>query len=204
MKSLWSQWMQTGDEHTLNDIMVQCKKVVSGVIYTHRFQVHEPYEDCLSEGLEAVLKALPRFDPQFITSKGEKVKLFSYVSLTAKRSIMFYTLRQQKYRQCGSIENAPQLSTMEHHDGVPFSVTRENFIKGVSRVISKRDARMKRKKMLPLVDVLNRYLSIAHYFNKMEFYRYARSEGWKDSYLRLFMAELIENSDELKRDTLQS
>jgi DNA-directed RNA polymerase specialized sigma subunit len=78
--------------------MVEVGKIVNGIIFKHKFTIWEPYDDLYQEAMEACTKALEKFDPTYVTSKGETATTFNYFSLTAKRCLKFYTMRNKKNR----------------------------------------------------------------------------------------------------------
>lgn len=74
-------------------------KIVRAILFTHKFmRFGTPGEDLVAEAMDNVWKALPKFDPEFVNKKGKKTTLFNYISLTAKRSMMFQTIRDKKWR----------------------------------------------------------------------------------------------------------
>lgn len=123
-------------------------KIINGIIFTHKFTIWESYDDLFQEASEACIKALPKFDPNYITSNGTRATAFNYFSLTAKRCLKFYTIRNKKNRNHQQIEDYQHLMKEEHE----FSreLVSDNFVRQVRQVFDN----TKHKKFLPLVDIL--------------------------------------------------
>ena len=82
-----------------DEILRDAREIVKGVIHTHRLTRFEPFEDLFQEGIIACMKSIKGFNPNFVISKGEKVKLFSYFSLVSKKSMVAYTFKTKNHRQ---------------------------------------------------------------------------------------------------------
>ena len=88
-------------------------KLIHGIIFTHRFIRFASFEDCEAFGVEAVVTALGRYDPSVMVPD-RKLKdgtmkptsLFSYLSLTIKRAIMFATIKQSEHKKAYSYEQS--------------------------------------------------------------------------------------------------
>jgi len=105
MFELWSRYSSLNKQE-IEYFWRKTTEVINGVIYTHRFQKYGcPFEDIQGVAIEAVLSALTRFNPEFINKEGKKTTLFNYISLVAKRSIMFYTLKQSAHHASSMHEN---------------------------------------------------------------------------------------------------
>ena len=98
MFELWSRYSSLNKQE-IEYFWRKTTEVINGVIYTHRFQKYGcPFEDIQGVAIEAVLAALTRFNPEFINKDGKKTTLFNYISLVAKRSIRFYTIKENKHK----------------------------------------------------------------------------------------------------------
>jgi len=174
-------------------IMVEVGKVINGIIFRHKFTVWEPYDDLYQEATEACMKALDRFNPFFVTSKGEYATTFNYFSLTAKRCLKFYTMRNQKNRNNYGIDDyAYSLEYTEDLSEGSGKMISDEFIKHLRDVFVKKG----HKKFLPLIDILQEYLDKIGSFNKRDYFKYCKSFGWSANLIRKFMKIIKENKHE--------
>lgn len=90
--------------------------LIRGVINTHRLYRFDGWDDAYSVGLETCLKNLDVFD----ATKG--FKLFSYLSISVKRSIIFTTLRNKKNREEQNLDDHGYLTTEQSNDVLNQSV----------------------------------------------------------------------------------
>ena len=98
-------------------IASQVRKIVRGTIFTHKFTMWMLYDDLESSSMEAVWRALPKFDPTYVNTKGRKGTIFNYVSLTAKRVCRQITLHDRKHRETSYIDSA----IIENIEGKPVN-----------------------------------------------------------------------------------
>lgn len=173
-------------------ILREVSKIINGIIFTHHFTVWEPYDDLFQEAAEACIKALEKFNPNYITSSGEKATAFNYFSLTAKRCLKFYTIRNKKNRNNYQLEDQTNnLPSME----LFFSnkIVIENFIKELTRIFNV----PKKNKLLDLIDILDDYLHKMGQFNKRDFFRFAKFYGWSPNLIRKFLKIIGDNQQKL-------
>lgn len=176
-----------------NKILIEVEKIVRGIIFTQKFTVWEPYDDLRQEALEACTKALDKFNPLFITSKGEYATAFNYFSLTAKRCLKFYTIKNQKNRKNKPIEDyQPYLTDEVDITESSKSIVSDSFIIQLKRVF--RDNGY--DKFLPLVDILQEYLEKIGEYNKRDFFRFAKFMGWSPNLIRKFLKIMNDHKDE--------
>ncbi len=173
--------------------MIEVGKIVNGIIFKHKFTVWEPYDDLYQEAMEACTKALEKFDPTFITSKGERATTFNYFSLTAKRCLKFYTMRNQKNRNNYAIDDYNNVLSYSA-DVIENSqqMVSSEFIKHLKEVFLQSG----HKKFIPIVDILKEYLEKIGAFNKRDFFRFAKSYGWSPNLIRKFLKIIKDNKDE--------
>lgn len=187
------------EERTINtralflreEILKEVSKIVNGIIFTHKFIVWETYDDLYQEASMACLKALDKFNPEYITSNGKKATAFNYFSLTAKRCLKFYTMKNKRNREGLPIEDHINNLTIEDRRNT------EDFIKNLiyeSRIIVNK----KYKKFNTLVDVLEVYLDTMKSYNKRDFFKYAKAFGWSSNLIRKFLKILKENKSEIE------
>lgn len=175
-------------------ILKEVSKIINGIIFTHKFTVWECYDDLYQEASMACLKALDKFNPEYITSSGKKATAFNYFSLTAKRCLKFYTIRNKKNRDNLEIEDhINNLFIDDEVDKKNNEAFIENFVDEVRLVFDK-----KHKKFIPLVDILDDYLKSMGTFNKRDFFKYSKSYGWSPNLIRKFLKIIKDNKDELE------
>lgn len=174
-------------------VMVEVGKIVNGIIFKHKFTIWEPYDDLYQEAMEACTKAMERFDPTFITSKGERATTFNYFSLTAKRCLKFYTMRNQKNRNNYGIDDyANTLSYTSDFIEHNSEMVSTEFIKHLKEIFLDSGY----KKFIPIIDILQEYLDKIGAFNKRDFFRFSKSYGWSPNLIRKFLKIIKENKDE--------
>lgn len=184
------------DPHALylrEKILVEVSKIVNGIIFTHKFTIWEPYDDLFQEALEACIKALEKFNPNYVTSSGKLATAFNYFSLTTKRCLKFYTIRNRKFRDNYQIDDYSEslTSTEESVHEMSHTIMSDDFIQQLYRIFSDQ----KTKKLNPLVDILKEYLEKIGRFNKRDFFRFAKSYGWSPNLIRKFLRIIRENEE---------
>lgn len=173
--------------------MVEVGKIVNGIIFKHKFTIWEPYDDLYQEAMEACTKALEKFNPNFITTKGERATVFNYFSLTAKRCLKFYTMRNKKNRDNFAIEDYDNtLSYNLDLSESSQSMISQDFIKHLKEIFVESGY----KKFIPIIDILEEYLQKIGYFNKRDFFRFAKSYGWSPNLIRKFLKIIKDNKEE--------
>ena len=174
-------------------IMVEISKIINGIIFKHKFRIWETYDDLYQEAIEACLKALEKFNPNYITTKGERATAFNYFSLTAKRCLKFYTIRNKKNRDNSQVD---EYENILYHDCDPMENSNafvyENFIKELKNIFTEEQ---KLKKFIPLVSILQNYLEKIGDYNKRDFFRFAKSYGWSPNLIRKFFKIIKEHKE---------
>ena len=178
-------------------ILAEVAKIVNGEIFTHRFTMWENYDDLFQEAMEACIKAMEKFNPNYITSKGIKATSFNYFSLTTKRCLKFYTIRNKKFR------NNPQIEDFIENITVSRNMT-ENSVKVASDMficqLKELLKDQKNQKFHPLIEVLENYLNHMGSYNKRDFFRFAKSYGWSPNLIRRFLKIIKDNKDLFYKD----
>ncbi len=174
-------------------IFKEIGKIINGIIFTHRFTAWENYDDLYQEASEACLKALPKFNPEFITSSGQKATAFNYFSLTAKRCLKFYTMKNKKHRDNYDIEDYAHEIVYGSSDNLSQDFVHDEIIMNMKRVF---DA-SKYKKFIPLVEILQEYLEKIGEYNKRDFFRFAKSYGWSPNLIRKFLKIMFEHKEDI-------
>lgn len=173
-------------------IMVEVGKITNGIIFKHKFTIWEPYDDLYQEAMEACTKALEKFNPNFITTKGERATAFNYFSLTAKRCLKFYTMRNKKNRDNYAIEDYDNTLSYDAFDSNGSQqMVSEEFVRNLKEVFLK----FGYKKFIPLIDIMQEYLEKIGSFNKRDFFRFCKSYGWSPNLIRKFLKIIKDNKD---------
>lgn len=170
--------------HLREKTLVEICKIINGIIFTHKFTVWEPYDDLFQEAVEACIKALEKFNPEYITSAGKKATAFNYFSLTTKRCLKFYTIRNRKFRDNYQLDDySENLTSSEFVHEMNETIVSDDFIQQLNQIFSDQ----KTRKLLPLVEILKEYLKKIGQFNKRDFFRFAKSYGWSPNLIRKFL-----------------
>lgn len=173
-------------------ILKEVCKIINGIIFKHKFTIWEQYDDLFQEASMACIKALDKFDPNFVTVKGKKTTAFSYFSLTAKRCLKFYTIRNKKNRNHQPIEDHEfQLKSKDNFIELNSKTAIDNVISQLREIFSTK----KYKKFNKLIDILEEYLQKIGVFNKRDFFRFGKSYGWSPNLIRKFLKIIKENKD---------
>lgn len=80
------------------------EKLVRTIIFLYAYNRFEPVDDLLQVGLENCIKSISSFNADYVNKRGKPTTLFNYFSLTAKRSMFFYTKRRQKHRNVRDLD----------------------------------------------------------------------------------------------------
>lgn len=175
------------------NIFKEIGKIINGIIFTHRFTAWENYDDLYQEASEACLKALPKFNPNFITSSGKKATAFNYFSLTAKRCLKFYTIKNKKHRDNYAIDDYAYQLVSDGENHISQSFIHEEIIQNIKRVFNT----TKFKKFIPLIEILQEYLEKIGEYNKRDFFRFAKSYGWSPNLIRKFLKIMAEHKEDI-------
>lgn len=174
-------------------IFKEIGKIINGIIFTHRFTAWENYDDLYQEASEACLKALPKFDPNFITKSGQKATAFNYFSLTAKRCLKFYTMKNKHHRDNYDIADYAHEITYGDGDHISQKFINNEIIMNIKKVFDTN----KYKKFIPLVEILQEYLEKIGEYNKRDFFRFAKSYGWSPNLIRKFLKIMFEHKEDI-------
>jgi len=174
-------------------IFKEVGKIINGIIFTHRFTAWENYDDLYQEATEACIKAMPKFNPNFITTSGQRATAFNYFSLTAKRCLKFYTIKNKKHRDNYAIDDYAHQMTYGDENHISQSFIQDEIIANIKRVFDGN----KYKKFIPLVEILQEYLEKIGDYNKRDFFRFAKSYGWSPNLIRKFLKIMFEHKEEI-------
>lgn len=177
----------------LRDLIIkEVSKIINGIIFTHKFTVWEHYDDLFQEAAVACLKALDKFNPNFITNDGKKATAFNYFSLTAKRCLKFYTIRNKKNRDSQDIDDHENDLIIADNIHESFSdLTIKNLVRQLRLIFDNK----KHKKFVKLIDIFEEYLDKVGFFNKRDFFRFSKSYGWSPNLIRKFLKIIKDNKE---------
>jgi hypothetical protein len=183
-----------------HEIITGAIPIVNGIVYTHKFHRFEPYDDCFQEGLAACVKALEKFNPNYIIKKtGQPVKLFNYFSLTAKGAMKYYTMRGYKHRLTSDADD-PAIVQIEAPE------MRINFnLDYVDKIVDYIRPLLKGVKRNMCLDVFHEYM-YARYgeFNRRDFMSYVRRNypDIKPNIIRLTLKQIQDEKEKIKEIVL--
>ncbi len=157
------------------------RNVIHGVIHTHRFTRFESLEDLESIAFQALLgkSGLCKFNANYTNYKGKKENLlFSYISLIVKRSLIFYTSREAKYRYTSPLPQTDDGELygdkMSSRDEFIYEEDNFNYIHFIDEMDAHIRYKFKGTRFYNCYDYLIQYLKINGYLNKRDFMRMVR------------------------------
>ena len=171
-------------------IFPHIREICIAEIFVHSFQRFENVDDLIHTGLEACLRAIPKFNPEFVNKQGRKARTFDYFSLIAKRSMLFHTLRNKENRLNSSYETMDNLIFTNRTVEDQTTEAIKNVIEKISRLEFSSDLWM----------VFVEYLRRMGSFKKRDFVRFAEAFGYSVPRIRGFMKELKQYKDEMYSD----
>lgn len=181
----------------LNEIMESTYKVIKGVIFKAELQKREKYNTCFQIAVEACIKALPRFNPEYGTA-------FNYLSLTAKRSIIYYLIKKAKKRSLSldyeymDDDTLKLRNFIKQEERTLRNLEIENFTDTINNLIQEKS---EHKSLSRVSKELREYLFYNQgIYEKKDFFAWGRSEGISSNLLRKFIKFLKENKDFLYRE----
>lgn len=157
------------------------KNVIHGVIHTHKFTRYENIQDLESVALQALLSksGLCKFNANYTNYKGKKENLlFSYISLIVKRSLIFYTSREAKYRYTNPLPTTDDGELygdkMASRNEFKYEEDNFNYIHFIEEMDSHIRPKFKDTRFYHCYDYLIKYLKINGRFDKRDFLRMVR------------------------------
>ena len=179
-------WTTPRARQLLNQLAPGIKKIVEAEVMVHSFWRWDNVEDLIQTGLEACIKSIRKFNPDYITSKGEVVKCFNYFSLTAKRVMIYSTMHNAPHRCNGQLDETFTRKNVDYKDSTTEGIN--NFLDKVRVIDFSRD-------LNGLKETLLLYVGTCGKFNKREFFRFARTMGHSTTKCRKFLKEFMEYKD---------
>lgn len=181
----------------LNTIMTETEKVIKGVIFRAGYHKREKYDICMQVATEACIKALPRFNPEFGTA-------FNYLSLTAKRSVIYYLIKKQKKKHLSldyeymDDENLKLKNLVKQEEHTLKNLEIENLTDTVLNLISENN---EHNSLTHVAQELREYLFYNQgKYDKKEFFKWAKADGISSNLLRKFVKFLKEHKDNLYKE----
>lgn len=179
---------------TLDYIMTETYKIIKGVIFRAELHKKERFDICFQIAVEACIKALPRFNPEFGTA-------FNYLSLTAKRSIIYYLIKKAKKRSL-SLDyeymddgNLKLQNLLQQEERTLRNLEIENLSDTVDNMI---DDDNEHKSLHHVNKELREYLFYHQgKYDKKDFFKWAKADGISSNLLRKFIKFLKENREDL-------
>jgi hypothetical protein len=181
----------------LESIMDETYKVIKGVIFRAEFQKKEKFNTCFQIAVEACIKALPRFNPEYGTA-------FNYLSLTAKRSIIYYLIKRAKKRNLSldyeymDDDNLKLENVIRQEERSLRNLEIENLTDTVDNIV---DEISEHKSLHNVNKELREYLFYHQgRYDKKDFFRWAKADGISSNLLRKFVKFLKENREKLYKE----
>lgn len=182
-------------QEILRLIYPQTLKLINGIIFTHKFHVYSPVDDLQQVAVEAIIKSIDKFNPQYITKKGSKVTIFNYMSLTAKNSMKYYTLRDKDHRvnvKMDAFENSQDwFLTDEDNDTI---LEKQSFIQRLRYIvddIESHHSQTKRRDGLIVREMIT-YIKERGDYDKRDFFRWCKFKGLSPNMIRKGIERLKE------------
>jgi hypothetical protein len=174
----------------LDEIMTETYKVIKGVIFRAEFHKREKYNVCFQIAVEACIKALPRFSPEYGTA-------FNYLSLTAKKSIIYYLIKRAKKRHLSldyeymEDDNLQLKNVVRQEEKTLRNLEIENLTDSISNMIQDKN---EHRSLAQVNKELREYLFYNQgKYDKKDFFRWAKADGVSSNLLRKFIKFLKEN-----------
>jgi hypothetical protein len=174
----------------LEKIMNETYKIIKGVIFRAEFHKKEKYNVCFQIAVEACIKALPRFSPEFGTA-------FNYLSLTAKKSIIYYLIKRAKKRHLSldydyvEDENLQLKNIVHQEEKTIRNLEIENFTDTIVNLIQDKN---EHASLASVNKELREYLFYNQgKYDKKDFFKWSKSQGLSSNLLRKFIKFLKEN-----------
>jgi hypothetical protein len=178
----------------LEYVMAETYKVIKGVIFRAEFHKKEKFDTCFQIAVEACIKALPRFNPEFGTA-------FNYLSLTAKRSIIYYLIKKAKKKHLSldfeymDDENLKLQNLVKQEERTLRNLEIENLTDTIDNMI---ETGNEHKSLHNVNKELRDYLFYHQgKYDKKDFFKWAKADGVSSNLLRKFIKFLKENRDVL-------
>jgi DNA-directed RNA polymerase specialized sigma subunit len=178
----------------LEKIMEQTMKIIKGVIFRAKFHKKEKYDTCFQIAVEACMKALPRFNPEMGTA-------FNYLSLTAKRSIIYYLIKKRKkktlsleYEYMGD-DNLKLKNLIKQEQKTIRNLEIDNIIETILNLIYSNN---QHESLANVARELREYLFYSQgKYDKKDFFKWAKADGISANLLRKFTKFIKEHKDEV-------
>jgi hypothetical protein len=181
----------------LEEIMDSTCKVIKGVIFRARFHKKEKFDMCRQIAVEACIKALPRFNPEHGTA-------FNYLSLTAKRSIIYYLIKRAKKKTLSldfeyiDDEKLKLGNLVKQEEKIIRNLEIDNFIDTLYNLL---DEAGEHKNLIKVIVELKDYLFYTQgKYDKKDFFKWAKSDGISSNILRKFIKFLKVHRERLYQE----
>lgn len=166
--------------------MIEVGKIVTAIIFTHKFTVWEPFEDLYGTAMLACWGALGRFNPYYFSkTTGKTVTSFNYFSLSAKQCLIYHTIHQRKHRNLHDVDN--------YQTWMSSNQSAEEAVDSITSSIA--EIYHGNKDYNRLSGVLIKYLKECGSFNKRDFSSFCKSYGYKSGKIRSFLQDFCTHQE---------
>ncbi len=170
------------DKKLEENLCKEIVKVVNAVIYVHKFNMWEPFEDLQQHAMIACFTNFLKFNT-------EKGTAFNYFSLITKKSCLNYTTRKQKHRGHQDIEDhSDNLEELKDLNIMAFS---DDLEKNLLLIVDENFVGATRKKYLKISVLITDYIRKTQKFiNKTDLFSWIRSYGLRTNDIKEFIKDM--------------
>jgi hypothetical protein len=167
-----------------NKIMENVNEIIKRIISCYSYNRFEEIDDLIQHASEACYKSIKNFNPEH----PKYSSAFNWFSLTAKRSLLNYTLRKQKHRGHKDIDDYFDIEYQKKEVSLYF--VENELSKEIIHIIDLNYVGQQRLNYIKITLVLINYLSKNFKFKKAEFYAWARSHGFTNAICRQYIKDI--------------
>jgi len=196
VEGLIDRYQKNKTEELAREIMIHVIELIKRIISCYDFTRFEEKDDLIQHAAKDCFKSLDRFDrnhPKYSSS-------FNWFSLTAKRSLLNFTLRKKKHRGHADIS---EMFELEFNN---YEITEDFLTKTLSSklldLIDRNYIGQQRTNFINLTHVFIVYLNKTRKFKKNDFYAWSRSHGFTNIICRDYIKSLSTHYSSILKDTI--
>lgn len=197
VEKLILNYQKTKDPKIKEEIMKNIIEIIKRIISCYDFSRFEEKDDLMQHASEACFKSIKNFNP----SHPKYSSAFNWFSLTAKRSLLNYTLRKKKHRGHHSIYDFFNIEFERKSLNIRYM--KQDLQKELLYIINRNFLGQQRINYIKISIILINYLVKTRKFKKTDFYAWSRSHGFTNSMCRQFIKDISKYYDKIINDTLE-
>ncbi len=178
-------------------IMIHVNEIIKRIISCYDFARFEEREDLLQHAAEACFKSIKNFNP----FHPKYSSAFNWFSLTAKRSLLNYTLRKKKHRGHQDIDEHCYIEFSNKEINTRF--IEDDFQKELFFIIDNNFLSIQRNNYIKITMILTNYLIKTRKFKKTDFYAWARSHGFTNAICRQYLKDISKHFNKIIIDIIE-